>query len=87
MAQTVTILYFAWLREQLGRSREVIELPSEVRTVGALADHLRSRGPAYAKALCNTTVLRYAVNQEFASAAQPVAPGDEVALFPPVTGG
>jgi sulfur-carrier protein len=87
MTRPITILYFAWLREQIGAGRELYELPPHVRTVGDLAENLRQRGPQYLKALSNTATLRYAVNQEFASAEQPIGPGDEIAFFPPVTGG
>ncbi|MDE2335301.1 MAG: molybdopterin converting factor subunit 1 [Rhodospirillales bacterium] len=79
------ILYFAWLRERVGRSEETLELPAEVRTVAALRRHLIARGDGY-PALAEPTV-RVAVNQAMADAATALAPGDEVAFFPPVTGG
>ena len=85
-APEVRILYFAWLRERVGRGEESVALPQEVTTVGALTDWLRSRGPGYASAFA-TPLVRCAVNQEFARADTPVAAGDEVAFFPPVTGG
>lgn len=79
------ILYFAWLRERVGRAEEELALPAGVATVADLRDHLLARGPAYA-ALAQPTV-RFAVNQAMASPTTPVAAGDEVAFFPPVTGG
>lgn len=79
------ILYFAWLRERVGHAEEALALPAEVRTVAALREHLLARGPAYA-ALAQPTV-RVAVNQAMAGPTTPVASGDEVAFFPPVTGG
>ena len=86
MTEPVTVLYFAWLRERAGMSRQEIVLPAEVRSVAALLDHLATLGPGHASALQNRGSVRAAVNQEFADLAAPVRPGDEVALFPPVTG-
>ena len=83
----MTLLYFAWVRERIGRDTEEIALPADVETVAALLDWLRSRGDGYAQALEDLSVIRVAVNQEFAAPDHAVADGDEVALFPPVTGG
>ena len=83
----MTLLYFAWVREQIGRDSEEIALPADVQTVAALLDWLRSRGDGYAQALEDLSVIRVAVNQEFATPDHAVADGDEIALFPPVTGG
>ncbi len=83
----MTLLYFAWLKEQIGRDVEEIELPPDVRTVAALIDWLRSRGEGYARALEDRSVVRVAVNQEFAAPDRAITDRDEVALFPPVTGG
>ena len=55
--------------------------------MGALVDWLKARGPGYGEALDDLSVVRFAVNQEFAALDQPVTEGDEVAFFPPVTGG
>ena len=81
------ILYFAWLRTKVGVNEEQVEPPDEVASVGALLDWLKGRGPGHAAALADLSVVRVAVNQEYAEADHPVNPGDEVALFPPVTGG
>ena len=83
----MTLLYFAWVREQIGRDAEEIALPADVQTVAVLLDWLRSRGGGYASALNDLSVIRVAVNQEFAAPDHAVADGDEIALFPPVTGG
>jgi sulfur-carrier protein len=83
----VQLLYFASLREQLGVAKEAIELPMDVNTVDALRAHLMQRGHAWQKALAANRALRVAVNQAMAQPATPVKPGDEVAFFPPVTGG
>jgi sulfur-carrier protein len=82
----VKILYFASLREALGCAAETVELPAGVATVAALRRHLAARGEAWA-ALETHRNLRSAVNQQVAGPDAPVAAGDEVAFFPPVTGG
>ncbi len=84
---TVRILYFASLREKLGRDAEAIELPAGVSTVAALRAHLRARGGAWADALAEGRLLRAAVNQDMVPPSAAVKAGDEVAFFPPVTGG
>jgi molybdopterin synthase sulfur carrier subunit len=83
----LTILYFAWLRERIGSSQESVSPPAEIATVGALVDWLSQRGPGYASAFAHPRAVRCAVNQEFADPSARIGPGDEVAFFPPVTGG
>jgi sulfur-carrier protein len=83
----VTILYFAWLRERIGTAAEELMLPPEVETVANLVDFLAMRGAGYATAFANRRAVRCAINQEFAPTSAPVHGGDEVAFFPPVTGG
>jgi molybdopterin synthase sulfur carrier subunit len=81
---SVRVLYFAGLREALGMAGETVELPAGVVTVGALRDWLVGAGR---EKLASAKNLRCAVNQELAGLDAPVAEGDEVAFFPPVTGG
>jgi len=81
------LLYFAGLREQVGASGEDLDLPAGVATVAGLRSLLIARGGAWQSALAPGRALRVAVNQEMAQAATPVKPGDEIAFFPPVTGG
>lgn len=81
------VLYFAWLRTKAGVAEETLSPPAEVRTVGALIEWLKSRGPGHAAALADLSVVRVAVNQRYATLDAAVAADDEVALFPPVTGG
>ena len=81
------ILYFAWIRSKVGLAEETIDLPDDVSTVKDLLDWLRERGPQHAGALQDTSIVRVAVNEEYASLDALVAADDEVALFPPVTGG
>ena len=81
------LLYFAWLRAKIGIAEERVDPPAGVATVAALLDWLRTRGPGFAEALEDLKVVRVAVNQEHVGRDHPLRPGDEVALFPPVTGG
>lgn len=83
----VQVLYFAWLRERIGVAEEHITLPPGVDTVAALTAWLKTRSPRHDAALSASTTVRCAVNQDFAAPETPVRAGDEVAFFPPVTGG
>jgi molybdopterin synthase sulfur carrier subunit len=83
----VTLLYFASLRERLGCSREQVALPGASVTVGTLVEQLRARDARWSEALAASQPWRVAVNQRMADPATPLKPGDEVAFFPPVTGG
>jgi len=83
----VKVLYFAWLRERIGTGEEEVHPPAGVATVAGLIDWLAGRSPGHARAFENRTVVRCAVNQDFAEPGDAVRPGDEVAFFPPVTGG
>jgi molybdopterin synthase sulfur carrier subunit len=83
----VTLLYFASLRESLGCSREQLPLPAGTATVSTLVEQLRARDAPWTEAFAPGKTWRVAVNQQMASLATPVRPGDEVAFFPPVTGG
>ena len=81
------VLYFAWLRTRAGVAEEEVTPPADVRTVGDLLAWLRLRSDGHAAALKDLAIVRVAVNQDFARLDHPVKAGDEVALFPPVTGG
>jgi sulfur-carrier protein len=83
----VTVLYFAWVRQKIGVAEETIALPESVKSVADLAAHLRARGAGYAEALADTARVRAAVNREHVPFDTAVKDGDEIAFFPPVTGG
>jgi molybdopterin synthase sulfur carrier subunit len=83
----VTVLYFASLRETLECAREEVALPAGVPTVGSLVERLRARDGRWSDAFAPGRAWRVAVNQGMADLATPLKPGDEVAFFPPVTGG
>ena len=82
----ITVRYFALLREQRGRESEVLTWDDAEPTVGRLRGHLADRAPALAAFLRGGTLL-VAVNREYAAADTVLHEGDEVALFPPVSGG
>lgn len=81
------VLYFAWVREQVGTGEEEVAPPADVDTVAALIDWLSGRGEGHATALADRARLRAAVDGVFAPLDAPIAGAREVALFPPVTGG
>lgn len=81
------VLYFAWLRTKAGIGEEVVVPPEGVCTTGQLVEWLKTRSPGHAEALADLKVVRVAVNQDYVGWDSPVKPGDEVAFFPPVTGG
>ena len=83
----VKILYFASIREKVGKDAEELDVPAGVATVASLRGHLQKRGGAWAEALAETKLLRMAVNQDMAKGTESLKAGDEVAFFPPVTGG
>ena len=81
------LLYFAWLRQKIGKAEEMLDPPAHVATVADLVDWLKTRGPGYADALKNPKLVRVAVNREYVPPDFRLKPGDEIGLFPPVTGG
>ena len=83
----VKLLFFASLREQLGRAQEEVDLPGAINTVGGLREHLRARGGEWASVFAPNRPVRAAVNQDMVQSAAAIKAGDEVAFFPPVTGG
>ena len=83
----MTLVYFAWVRQKVGVAQEILELPPGVATVGDLIEHLRDRGNGYAEAFGDPARLRAAVNQAHVGFDAPLSEDDEVAFFPPVTGG
>ena len=87
MSGNLRVVFFARLREDLGTGSEQLTLPPGVSTVAGLRAHLAERGGNWAVALAHGKAVRVAVNQEMAQPGTPVKAGDEVAFFPPVTGG
>ena len=81
------LLYFAWVKDRIGLSEETVDLPNDVTTIIELLDWLASRGENYASAINNGKTVRIAVNQSYAPEDKSITNEDEIALFPPVTGG
>ena len=81
------ILYFAWVRERTGLDEETVELPETISTVGEMLDWLAGRGPNYAAALEEPSVIRVALDQRHVTHDAPIGEAGEAALFPPMTGG
>lgn len=83
----LTIVYFAWVREAIGRDEEQVERAQAGATVADLVAMLATRGGGYAQALGDPARLRAAIDQRFAPLDTPIGDAREIALFPPVTGG
>lgn len=81
------ILYFAWLKEHTGQSSQDIQLPDGVNTVGALIPYIIRQSNGHKTALKNPAAVRVAVNRVYGDLTTTVKNNDEVAFFPPVTGG
>ena len=81
----MTLLYFAWVRQKIGKGEE--QLTPEAGDVAQLIAHLKSLGPNYADAFADLSRIRVAVNQRHAGLDARIGPEDEIAFFPPVTGG
>jgi sulfur-carrier protein len=84
---SVKILYFAWVREKIGKAEEVVDLPAGVATVADLVAWLTKRGPEYSEAFARPGVVRVAVNQTHVQPTASITDAREIAFFPPVTGG
>lgn len=85
--QRLTVRYFAWVREKVGRAEETVEVPDGVATIRDLVGWLAARGPEYAEAFRRPDVVRVALDQVHVKPAQPIGNAREIAFFPPVTGG
>ena len=83
----VRLLYFAWVRERIGRAEEAVALPAGLVTVADLVGWLKTRGPEYASAFQRAEVVRTAIDQVHVKPGAALAGAREIAFFPPVTGG
>jgi molybdopterin synthase sulfur carrier subunit len=83
----VKLLYFAWVRERIGKPEEEVELPDGIASVGDLIEWLRRRGEEYAHAFENPRVIRAAIDRVHVKADATLAGAREIAFFPPMTGG
>jgi sulfur-carrier protein len=83
----VTLVYFAWVRERVGKPQETVELPAAVTDVAGLIAWLTTRGEEYAHAFENGPLIRTAIDKAHARHDAPIAGAREIAFFPPMTGG
>lgn len=83
----MNILYFALIRENIGQSSENINLPNGVKDVKELIEYLKSKGENYKAAFAHSDLIRVAVNQEYVGLDHLISNNDEIAIFPPMTGG
>lgn len=83
----VKLVYFAWVRERIGKGEEELEIPAEVKTAGDLVGWLATLGEGYEEALRFPRAIRVAVNQEHVEHDEPIAGAREIGIFPPMTGG
>lgn len=84
---TVKLVYFAWVRERIGKPEEEMELPDDVKTVRDLLVYLKTLGDEYEAALQYPEVIRVAVNQEHVEHHESIKGAREIGIFPPMTGG
>ncbi len=84
---SVKVLYFAWVRERVGKGEEVVEPPAGIATVADLMNWLAGRGEEYAFAFENPKAIRAAIDHAHVKAGTPIAGAKEIAFFPPMTGG
>lgn len=85
--RTVKLLYFAWVREKVGRTEELVELSDELETISDLMAWIKTRGPEYAAAFERDDVIRAAIDQRHVKPTASIRDAREIAFFPPVTGG
>jgi sulfur-carrier protein len=83
----VKVLYFAWVRERVGKAEETVEPPAEVRTISDLIGWLATRGDEYAHAFEMPRLIRAAIDHTHVKPETMIAGAREIALFPPMTGG
>jgi molybdopterin synthase sulfur carrier subunit len=85
--QPIKLLYFAWVREKVGRAEEHIVVPEGIQTIGELMAWLAARGPEYGAVFAKPGVVRAAIDRQHVKATAPLGRAREIAFFPPVTGG
>jgi molybdopterin synthase sulfur carrier subunit len=80
-------LYFAWVRERIGKAEEELDPPDDVATIGDMIAWLKTRGEEYVYAFENGGSIRAAIDRTHVKHGAPIAGAREVAFFPPMTGG
>lgn len=87
MSDKLTIIYFAWVKERLGFSDEQVDCPVAGTTIAELLQQLQHRDASYRDVFADTAKLRFALDQNFVQPSEAIGDADELAIFPPVTGG
>ena len=80
-------VYFAWVRERIGKSEETLAPPAEVVTIGDLMAWLKTRGEGYSEAFADGSTIRTAIDRDHVKHDAAIAGAREIAFFPPMTGG
>ena len=83
----MVIKYFSWIKEHIGKSEELIELPDNVTTISDLINYLNNLNDDYKKVFAKKDLIKIAVNKTYCSVETKINNNDEIAFFPPVTGG
>lgn len=87
MANQLSIVYFSWVRERIGRDQDTINCPENAGTIGQLLDYLKTKDTVYQDLFADLKKLRFALDQDFVGLEAPLGSAKELAIFPPVTGG
>jgi len=87
MARSLHIVYFAWVKERLGKAEEGIDIPDEVGSISDLIEFMVAHDSLYEHVFSDLAKLRFALDQEFVPINEPIGDAQELAIFPPVTGG
>ena len=83
----MVIKYFSWIKEHIGKSEELIELPDDITTIAELINYLNNLNDHYKRAFIKRDLIKIAVNKMYCSVETKISNNDEIAFFPPVTGG
>ena len=83
----MVIKYFSWIRERVGKSEENFDLPSDVTTINELINYLNGLNDQYKHAFAKRSLIKIAINKTYSPIESKISNNDEVAFFPPVTGG
>ena len=83
----MVIKYFSWIREHIGKSEEIIDLPDNVKNISGLINYLNDLNDDYKKVFVKKDLIKIAVNKTYCSVETKISNNDEIAFFPPVTGG
>ena len=81
------VKYFSWIKEHIGKSEEIIDLPIDINTIKELIIYLENLNENYRLAFEKKNLIKIAINKSYSSLDDKIDNNDEIAFFPPVTGG